>query len=305
MRTRIVRAQGERRSVQAHVTLDCRNQHGEGVLWSAADALLMWTDISGRRICTYDPAANEFSQYPTPGKVCCFAPRKGRSWNEIVVAFSDGFAFLDVLTGARRDIAAIEQDKPSTRMNDGRTDRQGRFIAGGMDEAAGAPISAVWRLDPDLSVVQLFDGVGCANGSCFAPDGRTLWFADSAKGEIERFDYDVSTGSISGRRSVARTPAPGVPDGSCVDAEGFVWNAVWEGYRIERYAPDGRLDATVEVPVKKPTCCAFGGRDLDILFITSSRLGESQSDLEREPSAGSLFSVKPGVLGLVDQPFGG
>jgi L-arabinonolactonase len=291
--------------LQARLLLDCRNQHGEGVLWSAADALLMWTDIDGRRVCTYDPVTAEFHQYPTPGKVCCFAPRTGRPWSQIVAAFSDGFAFLDLLTGERRDIAAIEQDKPTTRMNDGRTDRQGRFIAGGMDEAARAPISSVWRLDPDLSVIQLFDGVACANGTCFAPDGRTLWFADSVKGEIERFDYDNATGSISSRRSIARTPAPGVPDGSCVDAEGFVWNAVWEGYRLQRYAPDGRLVATIDVPVKKPTCCAFGGPDLDTLFITSSRLGESESDLEREPSAGSLFSIKPGVRGFIDQPFAG
>src|SRR5260370_26863063 len=141
----------------------------------------MWTDIHGKRICTYDPATTEFGQHPTPGKVCCFAPRNGRAWNEIVAAFSDGFAFLDVLTGVRRDIAAIEQDMPTTRLNDGRTDRQGRFIAGEMDEAAGASISSVWRLDPDLSVTRLFDGVGCANGACFAPDGRTLWFADSVK----------------------------------------------------------------------------------------------------------------------------
>ena len=265
----------------------------------------MWTDILGERICTYDPARAEFHHYPTQGKLCCFAPRKDRDWNEIVAAFADGFALLNVLTGERRDIAPFESDLATTRLNDGRTDRQGRFIAGGMDEAAGAPISSVWRLDPDLTVTKLLDGVGCANGTCFAPDGRTMWFADSSKGEIECFDYEVANGSISDRRAVAKTPAPGVPDGSCVDTDGFVWNAVWEGYRVERYAPDGRLDARVEVPVKKPTCCAFGGRDLDTLFITTSRLGESEDDLEREPLAGSLFSLKPGVRGLVDQPFAG
>jgi L-arabinonolactonase len=291
--------------VQAQLFLDCRNQHGEGILWSGAHALLMWTDIHGERICTYDPLTEGFGQHQTPGRVCCFAPRKGRPWHEIVAAFSDGFAFLNVLTRERRDIAAIERDNPTTRMNDGRTDRQGRFLAGGMDDPNLAPIAAVWRLDPDLTVAKLFDGVGCANGICFAPDGRTLWFADSAKGKIERFDYDIADGSVSGRRGVARVPAPGVPDGSCVDADGYVWNAVWEGYRVARYAPDGRLDATIDIPVKKPTCCAFGGRDLDTLFITSSRLGESESDLEREPSAGSLFSVNPGVRGLVDQPFAG
>src|SRR6186713_3214104 len=155
-----------------------------------------------------------------------------------------------------------------------------------MDEQAMARISSVWRLDADLNATRLFGNVGCANGTCFSPDGRTMWFADSATAEIEAIEYDPESGLPGQRRTVARTEPPGVPDGSCVDSEGFVWNAVWEGYRVERYAPDGRLDQVIDLPVKKVTCCAFGGSDLATLFITTSRLGETQEDLAREPLAG-------------------
>jgi L-arabinonolactonase len=174
-----------------------------------------------------------------------------------------------------------------------------------MDEGGKGPLSAVYRLDPDRSVTRLFGDVGCANGTCFSADGRTMFFADSFKGEIEQFDYGTATGRVSRRRTIGRTPRPGVPDGSCVDQEGHIWNAVWEGYRVERWSPDGRIVATVEVPVKKPTCCAFGGDDLATLFITSSRLGETADDLGREPLAGNLFSVRPGVTGLADTAFAG
>nr|WP_237684178.1 SMP-30/gluconolactonase/LRE family protein [Pseudaminobacter soli] len=285
--------------------LDCRNVHGEGIFWSAQHKLLYWTDIDGQQVWTYDPRRKRSESFKVPGPVGCFADRAGRPFNEVVAAFADGFALLDLKTGARQDIGAFEPDLPTTRLNDGRTDRQGRFIAGGMDQDGVKPISSVWQLGTDLTLKRLFGDVGCANGTCFSPDGRTMWFADSPTKRIDAFDYDPATGALGARRTIAHTPDPGVPDGSCVDAEGFIWNAIWEGYRVERWSPDGRLDRVIDVPVKKPTCCAFGGEDLATLFITTSRQGETEDDLAREPLAGSLFQVRPGVRGLQDQPFGG
>lgn len=291
--------------MRAEVAHHCGDRHGEGVFWSAAHGLLYWTDILGERVWTHDPLTGATQCFQTPGKVGCFADRRGRLWNEVIAAFADGFAFLDLETGTRTNIAAVEADLPNTRLNDGRVDRQGRFVAGGMDEGGKGPLSGVYRLDADLAVTKIFDGVGCANGTCFSEDGKTMWFADSFKGDIERFDYDTQTGTVSGRRSIGRTGKPGVPDGSCIDAEGHIWNAVWEGYRVERWSPEGRVVAVIEVPAKKPTCCAFGGARLDTLFIASSRLGESPEDLAREPLAGDLFAVRPGVVGVVDMPFAG
>src|SRR5690606_20729286 len=123
---------------------------------------------------------------------------------------------------------------------------------------------------------------------------------------IVAFAYDPQTGAIGAKRTLATLPeGTDVPDGSCVDAEGYIWNAVWEGYRVDRYAPDGRLDRTIAVPVAKPTCVAFGGAVLATLFITTSRLGSPAGLPEREPHSGSLFAVRPGVKGLIDAPFAG
>jgi len=291
--------------MKAETAVLCGNSHGEGVFWSGRHGLLYWTDIFGERVWTYDPLSGAARTYQTPGRVCCFATRKGRAWNEVVAAFADSFAFLDLSTGERIEIAAVEEDLPNTRLNDGRTDRQGRLVAGGIDETGKGPASSVYRLDPDLSVTRLFGDVGCANGTCFSADGRTMWYADSFKGDIERFDYDPVTGTPSNRRSIGRTAAPGVPDGSCVDAQGHVWNAVWDGSRVERWSPEGKVTAVIDVPVRKPTCVAFGGHDLGTLFITSSKLGESAESLAGQPLAGHLFAVKPGVTGLPDADFAG
>jgi L-arabinonolactonase len=297
------RASGEARGVKAELVLDCRNEHGEGVLWNALDGHLWWTDIHGKALWAYDPVSKRSERFAAPDRICCFAPRRDGS---LVAAFADGFAFFDPRTGRRENIAPFEPDLPQTRLNDGRTDRQGRLIAGGMDEQDFRPISSVFRLDADLTLARLFNSVACANSTCFSPDGRTMYFADSPTCEIVAFDYDPAAGTIGGRRKLASLPKDrGVPDGSCVDAEGFVWNAVWEGYRVDRFSPDGRLDKTIEVPVRKPTCVAFGGQNLDILFITTSRLGSPSDLLEREPASGGLYAVRPGVKGLIDPPFAG
>jgi L-arabinonolactonase len=286
----------------AELLLDCRNTHGEGVLWDGRSRRVWWTDIHGKKIWSFDPETAAAASYDVPARVCCFAPR---ARGGLLVAFAEGFALYDVESGARQDLARFEPDLPGTRLNDGRTDRAGRFVAGGMDEAGGKPISSVWRLDPDLSATRLFGEVACANGTCFSPDGRTMYFADSPRGTIEAIAYDPATGAVGARRLVGRVEGPGIPDGACTDAEGFVWVAIWEGYRVERWSPAGRLDRTVEVPVRKPTCCAFGGKDLDVLFVTTSRLQSGDEEVAREPTSGSLFALRPGVHGLPDTPFAG
>ena len=163
--------------------VDCRNRHGEGVFWSEQHQLLYWTDIQGCSVWTLSPESGRARSFSAPGRVCCLADRHGCSWNKVVAGFDDGFALLDLETGERRTLTAFEPDLPSTRLNDGRTDRQGRFVAGGMDEHALAPISSVWRLDPDLTATKLFGDVGCANGTCFSPPMATLCGSPTARPE--------------------------------------------------------------------------------------------------------------------------
>lgn len=287
----------------ADLALDCRNAHGEGILWNPADGRVWWTDIDGRRLWWLDPEAGRSDSIAMPDRVCCFAPR---ATGGFVLALADRFALFDPATEALETVAPFEPENPDTRLNDGRTDRQGRFVAGGMNEVTGAASSSVVRLDPDGTVTTLIAGVACANSTCFSADGRTMFFADSPQRTIRAYDYDPATGALGGARLFAdlRSEA-GVPDGACVDAEGGVWSAAWQGRRVVRIAPDGRIDAEIAVPVERPTCCAFGGAGLDTLFITTSRQGASAAQIAAEPLSGSLFACRPGVRGLADAPFAG
>jgi L-arabinonolactonase len=201
----------------------------------------------------------------------------------------------------------FEPSNPETRLNDGRTDRQGRLVTGGMNEGSGKANSSVVRVDADCRVTTVITGVACANSTCFSPDGRTMYFADTFERHIRAYPYDVETGTPGAPYVFAdMADEPGMPDGSCVDAEGGVWNAEWEGGRVVRFDPTGRLDQVIEVPgVGKTTCCAFGGANLDTLFITTSRLGSDPSRLAAEPQSGGLFAIKPGIRGLIDTPFAG
>jgi L-arabinonolactonase len=286
----------------AELLVDCRNALGEGVLWDPRSRRVWWTDILGRKVWSLDPSTGAAASLDVPSRVCCFAPRARGGW---LMAFAEGFALYDLASGDRRDLAAFEPELPSTRLNDGRTDRAGRFVAGGCDEGGEQPISSVWRVDADGSATLLFGGVVCANTTCFSPDGRTMYFADSPRRVIEAIGYDPATGRLGSRRVLGAVEGPGVPDGACVDADGCLWVAIWGGDRVERWTPDGRLDRVVEVPVHRPSCCAFGGPGLDTLFITSARKDAGEEELSRLPSSGSLYVLRPGVRGLEDAPFAG
>jgi len=288
---------------KVELVVDCRNVLGESVLWDHDAGRLYWVDIESSELWTLDSGSGRTSLHRAPERIACFAPRRRGG---LLVGFASGFAYYDPATGRREDLVAFEPDNPHTRLNDGKTDRQGRFVAGGFDEAEGKLVSSVVRLDPDGRMTTLFGGVGCANGICFSPTGTTLYFADTNAATMWSLDYDTASGAVGKRTVVAGfKDQPGLPDGSCVDAEGFIWNAQWNGHRVVRYAPDGRVDRIVEMPVLNPTCVAFGGADLDTLYITTARYRMTPGQLSAEPASGALFALKPGVRGLVDAKFAG
>ncbi|MFQ5971471.1 MAG: SMP-30/gluconolactonase/LRE family protein [Alphaproteobacteria bacterium] len=286
------------------LVVDCRNTLGEGVTWSPEQRTLFWVDIEKSELWQLDPATGETRTRNMPERACAFALRQNSG---LVVAFESGFAFYDLDSGEVERLHEFEPDLPTTRMNDGRCDRQGRFINGGMDESGnGEAISAVYRLDSDRSVHKLISGVACANSICFSPDGRTMYFADTPRGVIRAYDYDTAGGSVSNRRTLCTfDDQPGLPDGSTVDAEGFVWNAQWNGHRVVRYAPNGAVDRVIEVPVMNPTCVAFGGADLETLYVTTARFQMTPEQTAAEPLSGALFAVRPGVGGLPEPKFAG
>ena len=215
-------------SSQAEIVVDGKNELGEGVVWSSAHGEVQWTDIFGRRFWTYSPSDGAARSVALPDRLACFAPLGGTS---LLAGFAGGLEVFDLKSGARRPIAAIEPDRPTTRVNDGKLDRRGRLVFGTMDEApSGArPIGQVYAYEGGTSSRALVSGVRIANSIAFSPDGRRMYFADTPTKIIRCYDYDLDSGDLSAERTFAAPQGPGAPDGSTVDADGCLWNAEWGG----------------------------------------------------------------------------
>ena len=276
--------------------------HAEGPVWSEESQSLYWTDIESSTLMSLDPRSGRVARRTMSGKVCSFAFRERGG---LLIAFEKRLCFFDPRTGSERQLVEVEPDLPTTRLNDGRCDRQGRFVVGGFDSSEKG-LSSAYRLDADLSLHRLFGGLSSANSTCFSLDGRTMYYADTPQAVIWSFDYDPETGQPGNRRVFCDFRSqPGVPDGSVIDADGCLWNAQWNGGRVARYRPDGSIDRVLEVPCRNPTSLAFGRTALDTLFITTSRLTLSEEEARLQPLAGTLLAVRPGVKGLPESRFGG
>ncbi len=287
------------------IAIDVKTTLGEGPLWDVDHQRLYFIDSFDGRVfrCTAEGA--EVRAWDVPGKIGSIAIR--RDGSGAICSLENGFHALDFATGECTPIFDPEPDKPLNRLNDGKVDRRGRFLAGSMDTAEAGPNGTLYRLDPDFSVHPLETGIIVSNGPCWSPDDRTFYFADSWSGEIWAYDYDLETGSLANRRTFATidTSCGGAADGSTVDAEGCLWNAQVYDAKLVRYTPDGAVDRVIDMPVKKVTSAAFGGPDLDILFVTSM----ARPPLPRFPhdpaERGSVFAIRDlGVRGVPEPRFG-
>ncbi len=246
---------------------------GEGPVWDDRREVLWWVDIKQPRLFRYDPRSGENRALELPERVGCIALREDGS---LIAAFMSGFAWLDPESGAVTPILDPEPERPGNRFNDGKCDRKGRLLAGTMDNAEVECTGTLYRLDPDLALSVMCTEVHLSNGLGWSPDDRLLYYTDSLRRTIWVYDYDLASGAIDNRRVFATVPEDaGVPDGLCVDAEGCVWSAHWGGWRLTRYAPDGRIERVVPMPVPQPSCPTFGGRDLATLYVTSAAIGMS------------------------------
>jgi sugar lactone lactonase YvrE len=268
-------------------------------LWSAEERALYWVDIRAPAIRRWTSDGNNTTSWTMPDLVGSIAliPR-GR----LLVALQSSVAIFDLATETLQTIAAPDSVHADMRCNDGRCDRQGRFWFGTMNNVTRAPEGSLYRLDRDRTCTKLFSGIRIPNSLAWSPDGRTMYFADSLTYAIYRYDFDAATGTPANQRLFARTTAPAIPDGSCVDAQGCLWNAEYGGWRITRYAPDGHVDRAIDLPVANPTSCTFGGPDLDILYVTTATQKLTHEERTRQPLAGTVLAFRPGVTGL-PEPF--
>jgi L-arabinonolactonase len=277
---------------------------GESPMWSVREQALYWTDNLGGRIYRLEPESGSVQSFVLGQNVMDIGLRQGGG---LVLALAKQLAFYQP-GGELELVMDVEHDQPSNRFNDGKVDRHGRYWAGTMNDADwDKPSGSLYRLDPGLELGRLQDAVVCANGLGWSPDDRTFYFAESFRYAIFAYDFDRDAGAISARRVFTTVePSSGAfPDGLTVDAEGGVWSVQNGAGRVVRYAPDGAVTHEVEVPLPQPTSCIFGGRDLDVLYITTSRQNMTSEQLGRYPLSGSVLAVRPGLSGVPEPLFAG
>jgi L-arabinonolactonase len=273
---------------------------GEGPVWDHRLSCLWFTDIQSSQLLRLDWPSAELTRFALPERLGSLGLTADPEL--LVCAFASGFALYAPATGICQWLHKTESEYRGVRMNDGRVDRQGRFWAGSMVEnrkVAGSDGGALYRLDDThTSPVALRGGITISNATCFAPDGTALYFTDTPTQDILRYPLDAETGAIGEPAVFAQIVGEAYPDGADVDAEGRLWNAEWGSGRVTAYSPDGSQFAQIDLPVSHVTCPAFGGADLNLLFVTSAREGLSDEQLAREPNAGDVFVYRLGVTGL-------
>lgn len=270
---------------------------GEGPVWDSVRGELIWVDIDRGLVHRRLPGGTERS-FDVGQPVGCAVPRAGGG---LALALRDGFALVAAGGGGPRLVAPVEQHRSDTRMNDGACDSHGRLWAGTMSLTGDTRTAALYRLDPDLTLTRMLPGLSISNGIAWSPSDQVMYHVDTARRRIDVYEFDALRGALGGRRAaIPVAPEHGRPDGLAVDAEGGIWAALWGGGAVQRYTPDGQVDARVELPVSQVTSCCFGDPDLETLYVTTAARGA-----EGEPLAGSLFACRPGVRGLPTTPFAG
>ncbi|HEX6348527.1 MAG TPA: SMP-30/gluconolactonase/LRE family protein [Candidatus Dormibacteraeota bacterium] len=273
------------------------NQIGEGPVWLPEQQRLLWVDITGRQLLWFDPRTDAVQTLDVGRDVGAVVPAES---GKLMAAVADGFLEIDPRDRTTRLVAAVEADQPGNRMNDGKCDSRGRFWAGTMGYDLRPNAAALYRLEADCTVQTMLQPVSLSNGIDWSLDDRLMYYVDSTTGRLDVFDYDPEPGLLSNRRTLVEIPrSEGLPDGLTVDAEGCIWLALWGGGAVRRLTPAGKVDRVVRLPVSQVTSCAFGGSDLEDLYITSAAENVS------EPGAGGLFRCRPGVKGRPAHRFAG
>ncbi len=300
--TAAVAAGAATRTSRAALVVDSKCTLGEGATWCAQTGRFYWTDIEGARLWRYDPADGRSTSWAMPERLATFALCADPHY--LLLGLASRLAFFDLATGETRHIVDVEPGL-NTRVNDGRCDRQGRFVFGTKDE--GSPLQAIggfYRLSHDLTLERLpLPAPAISNSIAFSPDGATMYYCDSPTREIRACDYGAD-GSVANDRLFTRlADATGEPDGSTVDRDGGLWNAQWGGARVVRYGAGGVETERVEVPTVQPSCVALGGAQLGTLYITSARVGLDAAALAADSRAGGVFIATPARRGLPEPVF--
>jgi sugar lactone lactonase YvrE len=275
--------------------LDVQCQLGESPVWVPSAHQLVFVDITARRLHRFNAATGELDSVAVEEDIGCVAPAQGGGY---VAGMRTGIWLLDDAGRRVRLLAANPENPATSRFNDGRVDPRGRFLAGTLDEPKAGGNANLYRYDR-RGLAPLSTGLMTSNGVAFSPDGRTLYHSDTPRFVIYRYDYDLDTGAAENRRVFVKTEPTatdrGRPDGAAMDSEGCYWSAQYEGARVHRYDPDGRLMSSHAVPARNVTMPAFGGADMKTLFVTTAR--------DKTGAGGDVYAMPVDVAGLASPPF--
>ena len=281
---------------EAKLILDAKAIVGEGALWHPHEKVLYWVDIEGKMLHIFDPATEQDKAFPVKERIGTVVPlEKGG----VIVALQNGIHKLDTKTEELTFIANPIKEK-DIRFNDGKCDPAGRFWVGTMALDARKGAAVLYRIDTDKTIHQVLDNLTISNGIVWSADQKTMYFIDTPTGQVQAFDFNGKTGEIgNGRVVVEIAKSEGSPDGMAIDADGNLWIALHKGGAVGCWNPiTGKLLEKITVAAPQTTSCAFGGENLDTLYITSGTEGLTEKQQKQYPASGGIFAVKPGVRGV-------
>lgn len=292
--------------MEIKVFVDIKTRLGEVPTWDPIRQRLFWVDIFDGRLFSCDEFGGNLRAWETYQKIGSYALQENQ--NGAIVALEDGLHHLDFETGELSFICNPEPNMPQNRLNDGGVDRQGRFVFGSMNRMEDEKTGSLYRLNTDLSLEKLEGNINTSNGVCWSPTGDKFYFADTWQGEIWSYDYPGTNEGLKNKQVLCTIDMSdgGSADGATVDSEGYIWSAKVYSGQLVRYSPQGQIERVIDMPVKKVTSLAFGGKDLDVLYVTSM----SQPPLPRFPGdnqlRGSVFAIYGlGITGVAETLFKG
>lgn len=284
------------------LVLDINATLGEGPHWDPRVEKLYWVDIKEKRLNAFDPKSGANDTYQFDQYIGAAIPgNDGR----FLLAMENGIYEYSSRQGRLNLIVDPEEDLPDNRFNDAKCDPSGRLWAGTMSMTGELKQGSLYRLDHDRKLTKVLSDVSISNGLAWSPDHKYMHYIDTPTGKVVTFDYDNETGEISNQRTAVEVPREmGAPDGMTIDEEGMIWVAHWGGARVTRWNPaTGELLLDIPIPAKNVTSCAFGGKNLNELYITTANDGLSEEDLEKYPKTGGIFRVKTNVTGVVNMRY--
>ncbi|AXG72421.1 L-arabinolactonase [Kordia sp. SMS9] len=271
---------------------------GEGAFWDYKNKVLYWVDIIGESLNIYDPKSKTNKEIKMPAPIGTVVPSEEK--NKVIVALNDGVYVVDIATEEITKLTDVEAENTGTRLNDGKCDPNGNLWIGSMDYSQTNPGGNLYKVNASGNVAKMLGNITISNGIVWSKDHKTMYYIDTPTTHIKAFDFDENTNTISNERIVVTIPKEeGSPDGMAIDENDLLYVGLWNGDCIANYNPKtGKLIQKIKVPAHNVTSCAFGGENLDILYITTSNLDMTEAETAKYPMAGSIFKIKLAAKGV-------